>query len=662
MAVLWALVPQAIHAAHVVDIRAEQFDGRSQVVVELDEPTEYELSGRAVSKLTIRADRPPGERLNAKRLGIQTEQISSINRVYFKKGHAELWFSLKGNILDLELEDTFLENPPRIVVDIGTKKAIAALRRERGVRAEIRSAAVAAESGPSAPPGSTGWPTLFGYAVAAMVGAAFAFGVLYFSRRTPPAPSSDSAQSIPRDPARTRSWELLLHGFPPVVLPAEGSIVIGRHQSCDLAIRSSKASRRHAEIAKSGDGYRLYDLASTNGTFVNGERVEERLLQQGDRIEIGDAIITFGEANRGIEAEQCARPDEPGVVQADDPAGVEGVQSDFSESGDSIDEGKCLESPPGSPVPPRKPSRDGRRPWRPIAAATLLTLGALVFLPGFVVSRNLESQPDHAPSTLGERAEFYLRAAAGAIGIPMGHGSAAQDCLGGGEQVLDSCSAALRVEPRRSHRAQVYASMGLARIKAGEHQLAVDACRRAHDLEPEWPGSSGCMAAALFASCMNTRRYEDRARCEEARTLADDDADRAEILFRLGGLAGAARHFDESLAHCEEAASLAPREPRYRECVTRGRRAVELAREEAALKAKIAERERRLAAAPEGCRDCFEYDSCDDWSSRPARRLLGFNHAMQKFNECVALALSICPRYGIECTKRCGIIKKPGCP
>jgi len=81
--------------------------------------------------------------------------------------------------------------------------------------------------------------------------------------------------------------------LPPVQLRPQASCVIGRSRSCNLRLPSSDASRRHAEILAGRDGFVLRDLRSTNGTFVNGERVEERTLRPGDRIQIGGDTITF---------------------------------------------------------------------------------------------------------------------------------------------------------------------------------------------------------------------------------------------------------------------------------------------------------------------------------------------------------------------------------
>ncbi len=76
-------------------------------------------------------------------------------------------------------------------------------------------------------------------------------------------------------------------------LTATGT-TLGR-EGCDVVIPDAQASRRHAEIVCEGGTWVLSDLGSTNGTFVNGYRVQgSRNLQPGDKIRIGAIIMTFG--------------------------------------------------------------------------------------------------------------------------------------------------------------------------------------------------------------------------------------------------------------------------------------------------------------------------------------------------------------------------------
>lgn len=74
-----------------------------------------------------------------------------------------------------------------------------------------------------------------------------------------------------------------------------GSTLIGRSDSADLTLTDDGISRRHAKIAISEDDVvNLIDLDSTNGTFVNGTRVDMVILREGDRVQIGpEATLQF---------------------------------------------------------------------------------------------------------------------------------------------------------------------------------------------------------------------------------------------------------------------------------------------------------------------------------------------------------------------------------
>jgi pSer/pThr/pTyr-binding forkhead associated (FHA) protein len=68
---------------------------------------------------------------------------------------------------------------------------------------------------------------------------------------------------------------------------------IGRNDNTDLPINSTRVSREHAAVVRTGNTYRVRDLDSTNGTFVNGQRIEEATLEDGDIVVIADVEFTF---------------------------------------------------------------------------------------------------------------------------------------------------------------------------------------------------------------------------------------------------------------------------------------------------------------------------------------------------------------------------------
>ena len=91
---------------------------------------------------------------------------------------------------------------------------------------------------------------------------------------------------------------LFLPPRPPIPLSLDTTVAIGRSRGCELRLPSGDASRRHAEIVPSGDGFLLRDLGSTNGTCVNDSPVQHHQLRPGDRIQIAGSTITFCQVAR----------------------------------------------------------------------------------------------------------------------------------------------------------------------------------------------------------------------------------------------------------------------------------------------------------------------------------------------------------------------------
>ncbi len=74
---------------------------------------------------------------------------------------------------------------------------------------------------------------------------------------------------------------------------AEDVITIGRSKDNHVVLFDHTASRRHAKVRKTPDGYLLMDLDSHNGTHVNGARVTSRILRHNDLVEIGTSVLSF---------------------------------------------------------------------------------------------------------------------------------------------------------------------------------------------------------------------------------------------------------------------------------------------------------------------------------------------------------------------------------
>ena len=73
----------------------------------------------------------------------------------------------------------------------------------------------------------------------------------------------------------------------------DDALVIGRLDDCDVVLLDDSVSRHHAEVRRRENDIVVVDLGSTNGTKVNGVRVQERPLADGDQIMVGSTNIRF---------------------------------------------------------------------------------------------------------------------------------------------------------------------------------------------------------------------------------------------------------------------------------------------------------------------------------------------------------------------------------
>jgi signal transduction histidine kinase len=67
----------------------------------------------------------------------------------------------------------------------------------------------------------------------------------------------------------------------------------GRDSSSKVRLTDTEVSRRHAEFLRTTDGYRVRDVGSANGTFVNNQSVRDVLLQPGDHVQIGQTVLVY---------------------------------------------------------------------------------------------------------------------------------------------------------------------------------------------------------------------------------------------------------------------------------------------------------------------------------------------------------------------------------
>lgn len=91
-------------------------------------------------------------------------------------------------------------------------------------------------------------------------------------------------------------------------LKSDREIVVGRSSELDMVLVEDMVSRKHAKISVRGGAISIEDLRSTNGTFVNGEKVQQAQLKEGDRILIGTSIlklVAVGANTRELDASEA---------------------------------------------------------------------------------------------------------------------------------------------------------------------------------------------------------------------------------------------------------------------------------------------------------------------------------------------------------------------
>jgi pSer/pThr/pTyr-binding forkhead associated (FHA) protein len=93
--------------------------------------------------------------------------------------------------------------------------------------------------------------------------------------------------------------------------------VIGRREDCDLRIPLGDVSRKHCRFIADNDTLKVEDLGSSNGTFHNGVRIQEAVVNAGDNVQVGP--VMFVVQIDGVPAdEEIQPPAPPAAASADD--------------------------------------------------------------------------------------------------------------------------------------------------------------------------------------------------------------------------------------------------------------------------------------------------------------------------------------------------------
>lgn len=80
----------------------------------------------------------------------------------------------------------------------------------------------------------------------------------------------------------------------------EGKNIIGRGNSCDIALFDRKCSHSHCEIRKKGRWFSIQDLGSTNGTALNHHKLKKpKSFSAGDKIRIGGTVLVLSNKSMG---------------------------------------------------------------------------------------------------------------------------------------------------------------------------------------------------------------------------------------------------------------------------------------------------------------------------------------------------------------------------
>ncbi|MCC6419163.1 MAG: FHA domain-containing protein [Gemmataceae bacterium] len=158
----------------------------------------------------------------------------------------------------------------------------------------------------------------------------------------------------------------------PNILLDKPILLLGRHQECDIQLASRKISRRHCCIAQVNDYLVVRDLCSTNGIRINGIRVVEGALREGDELTIGNHRYQVLWNAHSSEPAAINRPPVPGKeairrtrhVPMPEDAQLESCEEPIAlaEPGSHVNAVPVLPSAPVEPPPALEKARPPRPP------------------------------------------------------------------------------------------------------------------------------------------------------------------------------------------------------------------------------------------------------------------------------------------------------------
>ncbi len=108
---------------------------------------------------------------------------------------------------------------------------------------------------------------------------------------------------------------------------ADAAVGLGRDGSNAIRLHDHEVSRRHAEVRREGEVFRVVDVGSANGTYLNGEAVEGAALRSGDQVRVGQTVMLFDAASPAsremtdrVDLLKLASPDDRSAILRSIPA------------------------------------------------------------------------------------------------------------------------------------------------------------------------------------------------------------------------------------------------------------------------------------------------------------------------------------------------------
>ena len=173
------------------------------------------------------------------------------------------------------------------------------------------------------------------------------------------------------------------------------AVIVGRSLKADIPIHDRLLSRKHCSLLREGNGYRLLDLKSANGTFVNGVRVDKADLEYDDVIEVGHTVMVLLESDTWERGEGLAKLRNPLKAQELTQRIRLGAQRRADGREPRAVDGAAHAGIAGRPGPAREGESASRGERDPLGPDGLPWTGDLVrelgltseFLEGFVLNR-----------------------------------------------------------------------------------------------------------------------------------------------------------------------------------------------------------------------------------------------------------------------------------